>query len=150
MKKIVREFGFIMIMIGAILIFLIMYEIVSGAEGTGSKYEPFIVNSTAYCNTAGNLTASGKPTVEGITIAGKEEWLGCVAALYTIREDGGIGEFIGYREFTDTGYGVPSNQYPGMGTIESGETVDIFFERYEEAMQWGSRRIYCQIIPGKG
>ena len=128
--------------------------IVLGIVGIAATVEaadlPFVVNSTAYCNPAGNKTADGSNTIEGVTIAGKKEWLGCVAALYEIKEDGSIGEFIGYREFTDTGYGVPSNQYQGMGTIESGETIDIFFESREEALQWGNRRIYCQVIPGKG
>ena len=150
MKNFLKEFGFSIIFVLALLAVLIMYEIVDAAEGTGSKYEPFVVNSTAYCNPHGNLTASGKPTIEGITIAGKEEWLGCVAALYTIREDGGIGEFIGYREFTDTGYGVPSNQYPGMGTIESGETIDIFFSDRSTCLAWGNRRIYVQVVRGEG
>lgn len=146
MKRIIREFGWIMIVVVAFLALLVMYEIVSGAE----VEPPHVVNSTAYCNPHGNLTASGKPTVPGITIAGKKEWIGCVAAIYTIREDGGIGDFLGYREFTDTGYGVPSEAYPGQGTIESGETIDIYMESEEECFAYGERRIYVQVIRGEG
>ena len=149
--EVIKEFAFGIIMAIAILYLLVMYEAISGAETqTGSKYEPFVVNSTAYCNPAGNKTASGKPTIEGITIAGKKEWLGCVAALYEIREDGNVGDFIGYREFTDTGYGRNSTVYPGHGTIETGETVDIYFSDRETCLRWGERRIYIQIVPGKG
>ena len=41
--------------------------------------EPFAVECTAYCDEG--VTASGKPTTEGRTIAGAREWLGCVALL---------------------------------------------------------------------
>ena len=145
-----KNLKFIPIMLGALAAVFLMYEIVDADTSTGSKYEPFVVNSTAYCNPHGNLTASGKPTVEGITLAAKEEWIGCVAVLYEIKEDGGIGDYIDTREITDTGFGVASKQYKGMGTIESGETVDLYFTSYDEAIKWGNRRIYIQIVPGKG
>jgi len=145
-----KNFKFIPIMLAAVAACVLMYEVVDAAEGTGSKYEPFVVNSTAYNNPNGNPTFSGKPTVEGITIAGRAEWLGCVAALYEINDDGTIGRFIGYREFTDTGYGVDSTQYPGLGTIQTGETVDLYFSDYEVCKKWGEKKIWIQVIRGKG
>ena len=119
------------------------------AEAQVNPYEPFIVECSAYCYT-GNLTASGKPTVEGVTIAGKKEWLGRTAILYEVNDDGGIGEFIGYREFTDTGYGQPSTLYPGYGTIQTGECVDLYFDDRQTALEWGRKKIYIQVIEGCG
>lgn len=130
---------------------IIVLGIVGIAATVDAADLPFVVNSTAYCNPAGNKTADGSDTIEGVTIAGKKEWLGCMAALYEIKEDGEIGEFIGYRQFTDTGYGKDSTLYPGMGTIETGETVDIYWgEDRTGAFQYGERKIYIQVIEGKG
>jgi len=129
---------------------IIVLGIVGIAATVEACDEPFVVNSTAYANPAGNPTYSGRPTVEGRTLAGKTEWIGCVAALYEMNDDGTIGEFIGYREVEDTGYGVASINVPGKGTIQTGETVDIFIEDRQEAIQYGERKIYIQIIDGEG
>lgn len=112
-------------------------------------YEPFIIECSAYCYN-GRCTASGKPTIEGLTIAGKKEWLGRTAVLYEINDDGGIGQFIGYREFTDTGYGQDSTLYPGKGTIQTGECVDLYFDDEQTALEWGRKKIYIQVIDGRG
>lgn len=103
--------------------------------------EPFRVECTAYCDEG--ITASGKPTVEGLTIAGAREWLGCMAVLYEVDEDGSIGEYIGTYQFMDTGYGRD-------GDILRGETVDIFMEDEDACWEWGRRNVYVQIIDGKG
>lgn len=118
--------------------------------GEPTYYEPIVVESTGYSNPAGNPTYSGKETIEGITIAAKKEWIGSVVALYTKTQGGGIGDFIGYRQVTDTGYGHDSTVYPGRGTIETGETVDLFFQSTDDAINYGSREVYIQVIPGKG
>ena len=131
------------------LIVLGMFAIFMTVEVKAAD-EPFIVNSTAYDNPNGNKTASGRPTKEGRTLAAKNEWIGCVAALYEVNADGSLGEFIEYREVEDTGYGKPSIKFPGMGTIESGETVDLFIEDRETALEYGERTIYIQIIDGEG
>lgn len=122
-------------------------EIVNAAE---DDLVPFKAEVTAYNNPNGNKTSTGKDTIEGITIAGKPEWAGSVIALYFIDEDGSIGDFYGYREVTDSGYGHDSTIYPGKGTIETGETVDIFFNDYETAKNFGSKQMYIQVIPGVG
>lgn len=121
----------------------------SVAEAQPNPYEPFIVECSAYCYN-GRCTATGKPTIEGVTIAGKKEWLGRTAVLYEVNDDGGIGEFIGYREFTDTGYGKDSTLYPGYGTIQTGECVDLYFDDEQRALEWGRRKIYIQVINGCG
>ena len=103
--------------------------------------EPFVVECTAYCDEG--VTASGKKTVEGRTIAGAKEWIGCIGVLYEVDEDGGIGDFIGIYEFTDTGYGKD-------GDIPRGETVDIYMEEEDACMEWGRKDVYVQIVRGKG
>lgn len=103
--------------------------------------EPFIVECTAYCDDG--VTASGKPTIEGQTLAGAREWIGCMAVLYEVDEDGGIGDFIGIYEFSDTGYGKD-------GDIPRGETIDIFMEEEDACVEWGRKDVYVQIINGEG
>ena len=87
---------------------LMRWEVVADREpiprGEPTYYEPFVVEATGYSNPQGNPTYSGEETIEGITIAGKKEWIGSLIALYSMTDDGKIGEFIGYREVTDTGY----------------------------------------------
>ena len=103
--------------------------------------ETFIVECTAYCDDG--VTASGKPTIEGQTLAGAREWLGCMAVLYEVDEDGGIGDFIGIYEVSDTGYGKD-------GDIPRGETIDIFMEEEAACVEWGRKDVYVQIIRGEG
>jgi 3D (Asp-Asp-Asp) domain-containing protein len=102
---------------------------------TGELYK---VECTAYDNSEGNLTASGHPTVEGLTVAGAREWLGCTCILYD--EDM---NFIGFYEFTDTGYGR-------NGDILRGETIDIYMDRREDAVAWGRQTVYIQIVSSEG
>lgn len=97
----------------------------------------YLVECTAYCYT-GQPTASGAPTVEDLTIAGAREWLGCTCALYD--EDK---KFLGFYEFTDTGYGRD-------GDIERGETVDLYMPSESDCDAWGRRTMYIQIIPSEG
>lgn len=103
--------------------------------------EPFIVDCTAYCDEG--ITASGRPTVEGLTIAGPEEWMGCAAVLYEVAEDGSIGDYIGMYQFTDTGWGID-------GDIPRGETVDIYIADENACWEWGRRKVYLQVIDGRG
>ena len=143
-----KKYGWVFFCALFVFMLIMMFHATNADAAVG---KPFVVNATAYCNPNGNLTFSGKPTVEGRTLAGKEEWIGCVAALYEMNDDGSIGKFIGYREFEGTGYGVDSELFPGMGTIESGETVDIYWgEDRDGALEWGIRKIWIQIIDGKG
>ena len=98
--------------------------------------EPFMVECTAYCDDG--ITKSGKHTVPNCTIAGAEEWLGCMCVMWD--EDW---NFIGFYEFTDTGYGKD-------GDISRGETVDIFIPDEDACIEWGRRKVYIQIIKGVG
>lgn len=152
------RFGWIGLVLFVILMLAVGYKIVDRPEEinaesavkTGSKYEPERKYSTGYVNPNNNPTFSGKPTVEGITIAGREEDIGKVAAVYLVGDDGGLGEFVGYYIFQDTGYGKASQKYPGKGTIQTGECVDIYYDDYDTAIQWGEKQVWVQIIDGVG
>lgn len=48
--------------------------------------DPFIVECTAYCDEG--ITASGKPTIEGLTIGGAREWIGCAVVLCDLHAGG--------------------------------------------------------------
>lgn len=94
----------------------------------------FRVSSTAYYNPNGNRTADGSRTIAGLTLAGKREWLGRSCRLYQLD-----GTCLGSYEFHDTGWGID-------GDILRGETVDIYFETYDECIQYGRRDIYVEFI----
>ena len=128
-----------------VLIMLTLRLLTVNAEGIPPEEriggEPFRAECTAYCDSG--ITASGKPTVEGLTLGGAPEWIGCMAVLYEVDDDGTIGDFIGLYEVMDTGWGRD-------GDALRGETVDIFMEDYDACIQWGRRDVYVQIIDGKG
>lgn len=140
MKR-VSKVIFAVVIIGILLNLTIRADGAAVAPVQRINAEPFIVECTAYCDEG--ITASGKQTVDGRTIAGAREWLGCIAVLYEVDEDGSIGDFIGIYEFTDTGYGKD-------GDIPRGETVDIFMKEEAACVEWGRREVYVQIIDGRG
>ena len=72
------------------------------ADGGDPFTEPVKVRCTCYLDTG--TTASGAQTRPNI-MAAKREWIGCVAEVNEINEDGSVGEFIGLFEILDTGYG---------------------------------------------
>ena len=128
-----------------VLIVLTLRLLTVNAEGIPPEEriggEPFRAECTAYCDEG--VTASGKPTVEGLTLGGAPEWIDCMALLYEVDVDGTIGGFIGLYEVMDTGWGRD-------GDALRGETVDMFMEDYDACIQWGRRDVYVQIIDGKG
>ena len=74
--------------------------------------KPIPMQASAYCDYG--TTADGSTTIEHLTCAGKREWFGRTIALYRRNKDDSIGEFIGYYEMRDTGYGYST----GEGTSE--------------------------------
>lgn len=111
---------------------------------------PQPVRCTCYIDRG--TTASGRQTREGI-IAGRKEWIGMAAVLYEIKEDGTLGDFIGYYEFCDTGAGIDTDD-DGIGdTIESGNSVDVWRPNMESARSWVKEHgdyVYMQIVPAVG
>ena len=102
-----------------------------------AEQEYLQVEATAYCDVG--ITADGSLTRDGI-IAGKREWLGKVAVIYEIRDDG-MPEYLGTFEFRDTG---------GDRRIKDGRCIDIWMPTQEECFQWGRRNVLIQIFDGKG
>ena len=104
------------------------------------------------CYIEHGITASGIQTRNGI-IAGRKEWLGMAAVLYEIKEDGTLGDFIGYYEFCDTGAGIDTDN-DGIGdTIESGNSVDVWQPNMKSAIAWTKEHgdyVYMQIVPAVG
>lgn len=109
-----------------------------------------IIRCTCYCEPG--LTYSGSYTYEGI-IAGRKEDLGKVAALYAITEDGGIGDFIGYFEFKDTGAGMDTDGDGKGDSIIRGKSVDVYKDSLEEAKAWIKKYgdyVIIKIIEAEG
>lgn len=107
------------------------------------------VSCTAYVDT---ITSTGRKPVEGLTVAGPSEWLGCTCAIYTDQMS-----FIGFYEFSDIGYGKETNygssnlkQGKNIGTIEAGEWIDMYFDSEEAMNEWGKRDVYIQVIKSDG
>lgn len=119
--------------------------------------DPQKIRCTCYIDNG--ITASGQYTRPGI-IAAKKEWIGCVAELNAVNPDGSIGEFIGYYEILDTGYGIETGYGQSkikkgktLGTIESGQSVDVWMPTMHQANEWVSLYgdyVYIKIIRGEG
>lgn len=114
--------------------------------------EPFKIRCTLY--TDKGLTASGQETRDGI-VAGKREWLGMTANIYSINEDGSIGQLIGIYEFLDTGYGIRKTDSNGntYGTIERGESIDVWVPDMNAVREWQQKYgdyIFLQVFPSYG
>lgn len=88
------------------------------------------MHTTAYCQ--GTTTALGHKVRKGICAVDKghlgENW---VAVVYSA--DGT--EFYGYYECLDTGFGGDADG-DGVGSIEEGKCIDIYFPTYEECKEW--------------
>lgn len=104
-------------------------------------------------------TASGYYTRPGVAAA-KPEWVGKTLCINKVNEDGSIGEFLGYYEVLDTGYGREtgvgeSRIFKGrtLGTIETGETVDIWMPTLHQVEEWVDDcgdYIYITVIDAEG
>lgn len=101
--------------------------------------EPVLMRATVYTASEGNITADGSKVREGI-IAGKREWLGYTALIYSVDEDGSIGEFIGYYEVKDTG---------GHEGLKDGSRIDVYRDSLERCNEWISTYgdyVYIKLI----
>ena len=104
------------------------------------------------CYIEHGITASERKTREGI-IAGRKEWLGMAAVLYEVKEDGTLGDFIGYYEFCDTGAGIDTDGDGNGDTIRTGNSVDVWQPNMESARAWVKEHgdyVYMQIVPAVG
>ncbi len=109
----------------------------------------FEMYTTAYCH--GEITASGSKVREGIC-AIKKEWIGCTAMVWECTEDGEMGDFLGFWECLDTGFGGDADG-DGVGSIEEGKAIDMYFptlERCEEWMELTGGKVYVQLVYAEG
>lgn len=112
-----------------------------------------LVDSTAYYDKYHyGHGADGRTLVEGLTLAGKREWLGMSAALYDMDMN-----YIGTYEFRDTGYGQSTGygkskllKGRSVGTIENGTCIDVYFDTYADCVRWGRRNVYMKLIKAVG
>lgn len=115
-----------------------------------------LVDTTGYYDYLYHLGVGydGRPLVEGLTIAGKKEWLGYSIALYDLDY-----KLIGIYEVRDIGYGKSLGWKYGasairkgspIGDIEAGLTLDLYFNSKQDALNWGRRKCYMQLIKAVG
>jgi 3D (Asp-Asp-Asp) domain-containing protein len=116
------------------------------------KPQYILVDSTAYYNKYDRLCTDGTIPEYG-TLAGKIEWLGKQVKLYRVSSDGSVGEYIGLFTFHDLGYGQSTGTgssyvLPGLylGTIETGECIDIFMSQESDCWKYGRKKVYMQFL----
>ena len=112
-------------------------------QASESFATPSIIRCTCYCDYG--YTKSGQYVREGI-VAGKKEWLGKAALLWSVDDDGSIGEFLGFYEFLDTGYGID-------GSLKKGTSIDVWCPSIDAVWEWIGNYgdyVYLQIVDGKG
>lgn len=105
--------------------------------------------TTAYCH--GTVTATGNRTRRGIC-AVRKEWIGKTALVWECRDSDTMGEFLGFWECLDTGFGADSDG-DGAGSIEEGRVIDMYFPTQEEVQEWmeiTGGRVYVQLVDAEG
>ena len=109
--------------------------------------EPVQIRCTFYCDHG--ITASGEYTRHG-TLAGKREWLGRVVRLNKINEDGTVGDFLGFYQFTDTGLGIDTDGDKVGDSIKRGQSIDVWMESLNEAKAYrklfGGDYVYMEFV----
>lgn len=122
-----------------LLIFATVYSKPVYAEDYGAYGQPFRIDASAYCYT-GHPCADGSYPIEGVTIAGRPEWIGKACIVYSIKDDGSIGPMIGIYQIRDTG-----GYY-----IRTGQRIDIYMRKKSECRKWGVKHVYIQICDAEG
>ena len=132
-----------------LILFLFAKTDVLGQAPADPFIEPKLVEMTYYSYT-GSTCANGKHPRHGV-VAYSPQYIGYTAIIYSVSENGTIGEKIGYFEIYDTGYGRKESN--GKGTIQNGNTIDVFQESdqagREFIKQYGNK-CYIQIVKGVG
>lgn len=111
--------------------------------------EAFPILTTAYYH--GRVTATGSGLHRGIC-AVREEWIGKTALVWECKNSDTMGEFFGYWECLDTGFGADSDG-DGIGSIQEGRVIDMYFPTPEEVQEWmeiTGGRVYVQLIDAEG
>ena len=111
--------------------------------------EVFPILTTAYCH--GAVTATGQAVRPGIC-AVREEWIGKTALVWACDSSGTMGEFLGFWECLDIGFGADSDG-DGIGSIQEGRVIDMYFPTPEEVQEWmeiTGGKVYIQMIDAEG
>jgi hypothetical protein len=117
--------------------------------------QPILIRATVYTSEEGAQIASGQSIREGI-IAGKPEWEGCVAILYTYRIEDGQAypqEVIGIYEVLDTGAGIDTDGDNKGDSIKNGTSIDVYQPTQHQAEEWIDTYgdyVMVMLIRGKG
>ena len=131
---------------GVFILALALSPLQSSATAAGLRR----IRATCYCEPG--ITYSGHYTHVGIC-AGRKEDIGKVAAIYAIAEDGGVGDFIGYFEFLDTGAGMDTDGDGKGDSIKKGKSIDVFRNNLASAKEWirtYGDYVYVKIIDSEG
>lgn len=131
---------------GIFILVLALSPLQSSATAAGLRR----IRATCYCEPG--ITYSGHYTHEGI-VAGRNIDIGDVAAVYAVAEDGGVGDFIGYFEFMDTGAGIDTDGDGKGDSIKKGKSIDIFRNDLASAKGWIKKYgdyVYFKIIDAEG
>lgn len=111
--------------------------------------EAFPILTTAYCH--GRVTATGSELRQGIC-AVRKEWIGKTALVWECKDSDTMGEFLGFWECLDTGFGADLDG-DGMGSIQEGRVIDMYFPTSEEVQEWmeiTGGRVYVMLIDAEG
>ena len=132
--------------VGIFILVLALNPLKGNATAAGLRR----IRATCYCEPG--ITYSGAYTHEGI-VAGRKCDLGDVAAIYAIDEDGGVGDFIGYFDFMDTGAGMDTDGDGKGDSIKKGKSIDVFRNNLADAKEWirtYGDYVYVKIIEAEG
>ena len=149
MKKLNRFIDIIAILFIVLILSLLFCTVSNGKEPAKPFIEPKLVEMTYYSYT-GSACVNGKHPRYGV-VAYSPEYIGYTAIIYSVSENGTIGEKIGYFEIYDTGYG--RKQSNGKGSIQNGNAIDIFMEsdgKGKEFIKEHGNQVFIQILKGKG
>lgn len=140
----------IVISLTIVFIILLLFQTTAFAQSQADPFiEPKLVEMTYYSYT-GSTCANGKHPRYGV-VAYSPEYIGYTAIIYSVSENGTIGEKIGYFEIYDTGYGRKESN--GRGTIQNGNCIDVFHESDragKEFIKKYGNKCYIQIVKGAG
>jgi hypothetical protein len=117
--------------------------------------QPILIRATCYTSEEGAITYSGQKVRSGI-IAGKKEWQGSVALLYSYKIVNGEAvpvELIGIYEVLDTGAGIDTDGDGNGDTIPVGQSIDVFQPTEHAAEEWIDTYgdyVLMMLVEGKG
>ena len=117
--------------------------------------QPILIRATCYTSDEGAITYSGQQVRTGI-IAGKKDWQGSVALLYTYKMVDGEPipvELIGIYEVLDTGAGIDTNGDEKGDSIINGQSIDIYQPTLHQAEEWIDEYgdyVMMMLVEGEG